>query len=144
MLAAVAVLAIAATTTVYLDWGRRPYTNRWVDVQVPPLPPDAVVLVATWDPVAYFIPYAEPRAQYVGIENNYLEIKQTNKLATRVKELMRAPGRPKFVLSVGDFDAAKLNTLLANFDLRLSPEPCLPIHSNLEVFVLALCRAMPE
>jgi hypothetical protein len=141
MAGAVAVLALAASTTIYLDWGRRPYTDKYVDVQVPPLPPRSLVLIATWDPVAYFIPYAEPTAQYLGIENNYLELSQTNKLATEVKRLMRTPGRPKFVLSVGEYDAGKLNALLGNFGLKLSASPCLPIHSNLEVHVLSLCPA---
>ncbi len=141
MAAAVAVLALAASTTLYLDWGRRPYTDKYIDVQVPPLPPRSLVLIATWDPVAYFIPYAEPTAQYLGIENNYLELSQTNKLATEVKRLMRTPGRPKFVLSVGAYDAGKLNALLGNFGLKLSAAPCLPIHSNLEVHVLSLCPA---
>ena len=139
--AAVAVLALAATTTIYLDWGRRPYTDKYVEVSVPALPPDGIVLIATWDPAAYFIPYAEPRVQYLGIENNYLELSQTNKLATEVKRLMRTPGRPKFVLSVGDLDVGKLNGLLANFDLKLSGAPCLPIHSNLEDQALSLCAA---
>jgi hypothetical protein len=128
---AVAVLAMALTTTVYLDWGRRPYTDTYVDVHVPALPADSIVLIATWDPAAYFIPFAEPAAQYIGIENNYLELSQTNKLASEVKRLMRTPGRPKFVLSVGDFDSDKLNKLLANFDLRLGPSPCRPIHSKI-------------
>ena len=69
---------------------------------------------ATWQPVAYFIPYAEPRAQYVGIENNYLELSQHNLLAEWAKRLMRAPGRPKFVLNVDRFDPDKLNALLAH------------------------------
>jgi hypothetical protein len=141
MVAAVAVVAIAATTTVYLDWGRRPYTGKYVEVQVPPLPPHSIVLIATWDPAAYFIPFAEPTARYLGIENNYLELSQTNKLATEVKRLMLAPGPPKFVLSVGEFDADKLNRLLDNFGLRLSPSPCRPIHSNLEDHALSLCAA---
>ncbi len=136
---AVAVLALAATTTVYLNWGRRPYTDSYVDVQVPALPPDGIVLIATWDPAAYFIPWAQPRVQYIGIENNYLELSQTNKLATEVKRLMRTPGRPKFVVSVGDFDAGKLNKLLSNFDLRLSASPCEPVHSNLEDQAISLC-----
>jgi hypothetical protein len=139
--AAVAVLGLALTTTVYLDWGRRPYTDKYVGVSVPALPPDGIVLIATWDPAAYFIPYAEPRVQYLGIENNYLELSQTNKLATEVKHLMRTPGRPKFVVSVGEFDAAKLNKLLANFDLKLSAAPCLPVHSNLEDQAISLCAA---
>jgi 4-amino-4-deoxy-L-arabinose transferase-like glycosyltransferase len=138
---AVAVLAIALTTTVYLDWGRRPYTDKYVEVHVPALPPRSIVLIATWDPAAYFIPYAEPSAQYLGIENNYLELSQTNKLASEVKRLMRVPGRPKFVVSVGEFDADKLNKLLSNFNLRLGASPCAPIHSNLEDQALSLCPA---
>jgi hypothetical protein len=141
MVGALAVLALAATTTVYLDWGRRPYTDKYVEVSVPPLPADSIVLIATWDPAAYFIPYAEPGVQYLGIENNYLELSQTNKLATEVKRLMRTPGRPKFIVSVGSFDAGKLNGLLANFDLKLNPAPCRPVHSNLEDQALSLCAA---
>jgi hypothetical protein len=139
MAAAIAVLAMAVTTTVHLDWGRRPYTDKYVEVQVPPLPPRSIVLVATWDPVAYFIPFAEPTAQYLGIENNYLELSQTNKLAAEVKRLMGTPGRAKFVLGVGEFDGNKLNSLLDNFSLKLSASPCRPIHSNLEVHALSLC-----
>jgi hypothetical protein len=141
MVGAVAVLVMAASTTVYLDWGRRPYTDTYVEVSVPPLPADAIVLIATWDPAAYFIPYAQPKARYLGIENNYLEIAQNNKLAAEVKRLMRTPGPPKFVVSVGDLDSDKLNKLLANFDLQLSPSPCRPIHSNLEDQALSLCAA---
>ncbi len=141
IIAAIVVLVIAVTSTVYLDWGRRQYGDKYVEVHVPPLPKNSVVLVATWDPVAYFIPFAEPTAQYVGIENNYLELGQTNKLAVAVNRLMRMPGRPKFVLSVGEFDSVKLNKLLANFNLTLSPLPCEPIHSNLEVDALSLCAA---
>ena len=139
MVGAIAVLALALTTTSYLDWGRRPYTDKYIDVQVPALPPRSIVLIATWDPVAYFIPFAEPTAQYLGIENNYLELSQTNKLAAEVKRLMRTPGRPKFVLSVGDFDGNKLNSLLGNFSLKLATAPCQPIHANLEVHALSLC-----
>jgi hypothetical protein len=139
IVAAVVLLAMAAGTTVYMDWGRGRYGDRYVDVQVPPLPPDAVVLIATWDPVAFFIPYAQPRAQYVGIENNYLEISQTNKLATEVKQIMRTPGRPKFVLGVDAFNADKLNALLARFGLHLGTQPCRPIRTNLEGHALSLC-----
>jgi dolichyl-phosphate-mannose-protein mannosyltransferase len=140
--AGIVVLTIAATTTVYLDWGRREYDDRYVDVHVPPLPPNSVVLIATWGPVAYFIPFAEPTARFVGIENNYLELSQNNKLATEAKRVMRMPGPPKFVLSVGEFDADKINGLLARLGLKLSARPCEPIESNLapaEDQALSLC-----
>jgi hypothetical protein len=137
--AAVGVVAIAGTTTVYLDWGRLPYGDRYIDVHVPPLPMNSVVLIATWDPVAFFIPFAEPSAQYLGIENNYLEISQNNKLASEVKRIMRTPGRTKFVLSVDAFNSEKLNNLLGQFGLRLGALPCLPIQTNLVGHALSLC-----
>ena len=136
---AILALTIAATTTVYLDWGRGRYGNRYVDVHVPPLPVNGVVLIATWDPVAFFIPFAEPTVQYLGIENNYLELSQNNKLASEVKRIMRTPGRQKFVLNVDQFDSAKLNRLLAQFGLKLSALPCQPIQTNLEGHALSLC-----
>jgi hypothetical protein len=139
IIAAIVLLAAAASSTIYLDWGRGRYGDRYVDVRVPPLPPDAVVLIATWDPVAFFIPYAELRAQYLGIENNYLEISQDNKLVAKVKDIMRTPGRPKFVLNVHDFDSGKLNALLARFGLHLGAGPCRPIETNLEGHALSLC-----
>ena len=136
---------IAGATTVYPDWGRRRYEDRYIDVQVPQLPANSVVLVATWDPVAYFIPFAEPTAQYLGIENNYLELSQNNKLASEVKRVMRTPGRPKFVLSVNEFNSNELNSLLGHFGLRLGALPCQPIRSNLgRRHPLSLCPVAAE
>jgi hypothetical protein len=139
--AAVIVLALAGASTVYPDWGRGEYGEKYVDVRVPPLPPHSVVLVASWDPVSYFIPFAEPGTQFLGIENNYLTLAQTNRLASEVKRIMREPGRPKFVLNFGAFDDVSLNALLAHFGLKLDNSPCLPITQNLteEEEALSLC-----
>ena len=103
------------------------------------MPDDSIVLIATWDPAAFFIPYANPAVQYLSIENNYLELSQNNKLATEVKRLMHEPGRPKFVLNVDAFDPGKLNALLAHFDLKLGASPCEPIRTNLVGHALSLC-----
>ena len=99
---------------------------------------------ASWQPAAYFIPFAEPTAQYLGIENNYLELSQNNKLASEVKRIMRAQGRSKFIVSVGEFDGSKMNSLLEQFGLRLSTSPCQPIRSNLEEEeeALSLCSVI--
>jgi hypothetical protein len=143
-LVALVLMGIVATTTIHLDWGRRPFGDRYIDVRVPPLPKNSVVLVDTWDPAAYFIPFAEPAVQYLGIENNFLRLYQDNKFVSEIKRLMRTPGRPKFVLSVGEFNSAELNRKLKPFGLKLSSSPCQPIGSNLEVHALSLCSAVPE
>jgi hypothetical protein len=140
ILGALVSLILAATTTVYLDWGRGHYGDRYVDVRVPPLPANSVVLIATWDPVAYFIPFADPTVQYLGIENNYLELSQKNQLTAEVKRIMRTPGRPRFILNVDEFNSNKLNRMLGLLGLRLSVSPCQAISSNLEGHALSLCR----
>jgi hypothetical protein len=137
---AIAALLLAAASTVPLDWGRGRYGAKYVDVRVPPLPANSVVLIATWDPVAFFIPFADPNTQFLGIENNYLELSQNNKLAAEVKRIMRTPGRPKFILNVDEFDSGKLNRTLDPLGLRLSASPCQPIWTNLEGHALSLCR----
>jgi hypothetical protein len=144
IIAAIVPLLLAATTTVYLDWGRSRYGDRYVDVRVPSLPPHSVVLIATWDPVAFFIPFAEPTTQYLGIENNYLELSQDNKLVSEVKRIMRTPGRPKFMLNVDEFNAGKLNRILGQLGLRLSASPCQPIWSNLDGHALSLCQVADD
>jgi hypothetical protein len=138
--AAILCLAAALATTVYPDWGRLPYGARYVDVQVPTLPPHSVVLIATWDPAAFFIPFAEPTARFVGIQNNYLDLWQHNLLTAEVDRALRERGRDKFVLSVGTFDGEGLNRLVRHYGLELSPEPCRAIRTNLTAFDLALCR----
>jgi Glycosyltransferase family 87 len=141
---AIVLLTIAAATTVYPDWGRGRYSERYVDVRVPPLPANSVVLIATRQPVAFFIPYAEPTAQFLGIENDFLELSQENRLVSKVRSVMRTQGRPKFIVSVGAFDSGKLDGVLAQFDLALGPSPCQPIRSNLENPALSICPAVPR
>jgi hypothetical protein len=138
--AVAAALLVALAGTVYPDWGRLPYGERYVDVRVPALPVDSVVLIATWDPAAFFIPFAEPTARYVGINNNYLTVSQHNLLTAEVEKAMRESGRDKFIVSVGPVDLAALNATAGHFGLALASSPCLPVTTNLEGYDLALCR----
>jgi hypothetical protein len=148
--ASLLLLAAAAATTIYPDWGRgehpsagiRPahFGDAYVDVWVPPLPANSLVLIATADPVAYFIPFAEPTARYLGIDNNLLSLAQGNRLVAEIKRLMRTPGPAKFVLGVDAPDTGGLDHLLAPFDLAADPSSCRRIRSNLEEHVLSLCR----
>lgn len=147
-----ATTVVVVMTTIPLDWGRgvhpsagvRPatYGDKYIDIKVPPLPKNSIVLLATWQPASYFIPYAEPSARYIGIGNNYLSLSQGNLLAAEVRRLMRSD-RPKFIVSVGKFNEKRLAKKLRPFGLQVSPAPCEAIHSNLEEQRLSLCRAMP-
>jgi hypothetical protein len=151
--AALVVSTIVMAATVYPDWGHgehpsagiRPvaYGERYIDVHVPPLPPHSLVLIATEAPVAYFIPFAEPTARYLGIENSFLTLSQHNELVREIRRLMRTPGTAKFVLGVDDPEGATLDGLLAKFGAQRSTAPCERIRSNLEEHALSLCPLAP-
>ena len=142
--AAAVLLTMVMATTVYPDWGRGRYGDRYIDVRVPPLPANSIVLIASGAPVSFFIPFAEPTAQYLGIENDFLRLSQHNRLVSQIKSLLRTPGRPKFIASVGEFDRAGLDNLLAQFDLALGQSPCQAIWTNLENPASSLCPAVPR
>jgi hypothetical protein len=144
ILVAAVSLTILATTTVYPDWERGRYGERYIDVRVPPLPENSIVLIASGQPAAFFIPFAEPSARYVGIENDFLNLSQHNGLVSEIKALMRRPGRPKFIVSVGELNGGALDKVLAQFGLALGRSPCQPIWSNLENPALNLCPAVPR
>jgi hypothetical protein len=151
--AALVVSTIVMAATVYPDWGHgehpsagiRPaaYGERYIDVHVPPLPPHSLVLIATEAPVAYFIPFAEPTARYLGIDNSFLKLSQRNELVREIRRLMRSPGTAKFVVAVDDPQGETLDGLLAKFGARRSTAPCQPIRSNLEEYALSLCPLAP-
>jgi len=151
--AALVVLTVVMATTIRPDWGHgehpsagiRPaaYAERYVDVHVPPLPPHSLVLIATEAPVAYFIPFAEPTARYLGIDNSFLKLSQRNELVREIRRLMRTEGTAKFILGVDDPDGETLNDLLGKFGMQRSTAPCQRIRSNLEEHALSLCRLVP-
>ena len=134
-----ALVAIVAATTIYPDWGRGQFGERYIDVRVPSLPANSLVLIVTRQPVAFFIPYAEPTARYLAIENDFLALSQSNRLVAEVESQMRTPDRAKFAVRVAGHDEDRFERVLDHFGLTLGPSPCRPIESNLENPALSLC-----
>jgi hypothetical protein len=137
-----ATLTICVTTTLYLSWGRGTFGNKYVDVRVPNLPDKSIVLIVGDEPLAYVVPFANPSTRFLGIENNYLRLSQTNLLARRVRELMRNPQEQRYLLTVPGPDRGTSN-VLAFLGLRAQTR-CMPIESNLEERQLTLCPLEPK
>ena len=75
---ALLMLMTVLATTVYPGWGHgthpsqgirpAPFGSKYIDIDVPKLPASSIVLIATMQPAAYFIPFAEPTARYIGLK----------------------------------------------------------------------------
>lgn len=130
-------LAALAATTVWPDWGRVKFGRTWFDVSVPPVEPNALVLLTVDAPMAYVLPFFPPDARHVGIRNNVNAPGRQNRLAASVAEAVRDHRGPLYALSFpkgqGDAD------LLAH-RLRRVPGRCSDVRSNMPTSPIELCR----
>lgn len=137
-----AILAIlllgSAAITIYPDWGRASPATTAASVEPPSLPPDAMVLLLTGDPMAYVAAYVAPTIRFIGVDNNLVHPGQDSLLERRVEQAVRTHRGPLFGLQAsadGDPGAAVLRFYGLHRD-----GPCQPVRSNLDRNTLTLCR----
>lgn len=137
-----AILAVlllgSAAITIYPDWGRASPATTAASVEPPPLPPDAMVLLLTGDPMAYVAAYMAPTIRFVGVDNNLVHPGQDSALERQIEQAVRTHQGPLFGLqpsTPGDPGAAVLRFYGLHRD-----GPCQPVRSNLDGNALAVCR----
>ncbi len=131
-----AILVGCTVWTIYPDWGRASPADTAASVVLPPLPPDAMVLLLSGDPMAYVAAFAAPTVRFVGVDNNLVHPGDRFLLAQRIERAVREHPGPLFGLEV---PGGPTPTALAYYGLRRMPS-CTPVRTNLERDGLRLCR----
>ena len=128
----------AASITIYPDWGRASSSGTAASVQLPPLPPEAMVLLLTPDPMAYVAAFAPRTLRFVGVDNNLVHPGQDSALEHRIEQAVRQHPGPLFGLEV---PAAKdpAESVLGFYGLHRAG-PCQPVRTTLEQDGLRICR----
>lgn len=142
---ALPALSIAATTaclvtTAPLDWGHTPFRDHYVEVSAPPLPHDALVLIVGTDPVSYLLPFMDPGAVWISLQNNFLRADENGLLVRRERDLVANHQGPLMVLDAGVTPASLAATLSA-FGLTTDLGTCVDLSSNLGAETHRLCEA---
>ena len=133
-----ALLFLCVGTTAYPDWGRVHPADAAPVVAPPPLPPDAMVLLLTDDPMSFVAAFVDPRVRFVGVNNNLLRPGPDSVFAAAVRRAVRTHAGPLWGLEVpGTPDPAA--TVLAALGLHRQGA-CVPVRTNLEADGLRLCR----
>ncbi len=133
-----ALLLLCVGTTSYPDWGRVHPADAAPSVVPPPLPPDAMVLLLTDDPMSFVAAFVDPRVRFVGVSNNLLRFGLHSAFAATVARAVHAHAGPLWGLEVpGTPDPAA--AVLAAYGLHRQGA-CVPIRTNLESDGLRLCR----
>ncbi|MCC7325299.1 MAG: hypothetical protein IT521_00655 [Burkholderiales bacterium] len=137
-----AIVATVATVLVlstgHASWGRIGFGSRWFDVRLPELEPDALVVLANDEPMAYALPLIVPApARSVGIANNIVEARRRTRLDDEVVRIIRDHDGPIYSLSTSPRTAVE--TLRARGLAKLSGT-CVAVPTNMAATPLELCR----
>lgn len=137
IVAATLAVAALASTTQSADWGRTAFGPAWFDVRVPPVERNALVLLVVDAPMSYVLPFFPPDARHVGIRNNVNGPERRNRLAERVRNVVREHRGPLYALS---FPAGQGESDLLAHGLRRVLGGCAEIRTNMPTSPIELCR----
>ena len=96
-----AITAVCLATTIPLDWGHSPISNRYVKISAPAIPPNTLVIIIGTYPISYLVPFFDRTIRWVGGENGLISPHQTNLMARRARDLIREHDGALMVLEAG-------------------------------------------
>jgi hypothetical protein len=136
---AIVILAVLIVgTTRKTSWGRVDFGNRYFDVAVPPVAPNALVVIGPVEPMAYVIAFMPRDARFVSPNNNFLNVGQGNLLQRRIGDIIAKHAGPIYFL---EFHTPEhVETALQHYGLVRDKASCQPIRSNLDDNAMRLCR----
>ncbi len=92
------------------NWGRLPWSSSYFPVQVPQVEGNALVVMPSYQPIGYLVPYFPQTVQFVRIQSNYDGIATPTWTAEEHSVIARHAG--PFYLMTPDTDEASENAML--------------------------------
>ncbi|MBP2313741.1 hypothetical protein [Azospirillum soli] len=127
------LLVLAQATMQPADWGRVPWSARWVEAEVPPIeaPEDTMVLMAGYWAISHVIPEFPARVRFVRIQSNFLQPDSVgNGYLALLKDKVGAH-RGRFLMLSTVPDTAGAAKAAALLGLRVDQQDCRAIPNNL-------------
>jgi len=115
--------AVIVGTTVYPNWGRAKFGDRYFAIDVPKLPGNSLVVMAGTAPMAYVVPMLGADVRVVAIQNNLLNPSQNNLLIKSARRIVAHNRGPMFSLSAAG-DDKNVDGAYAAFGLRRDLTRC--------------------
>jgi hypothetical protein len=133
----IAVALVAATSPP--NWWRIEFGRQWFDVKVPPVAPNALVLLTSAAPMAYILPYFPADARFLGGHNNINDAGRETLLKNAVVRALREHDGPIYSLS---FPGGTGDEVVAAYGLARVKETCADVATNLRTSPMELCQAV--
>ncbi len=135
--AALVLAAVLVGSTRPPDWWHVEFRDKWFDVQVPPVDPNALVLLTSDGPMSYVLPHFPADARFFGLQNSINDPKRETLMAETISRAIKAHKGPLYSLTYPANTG--VDTLLAHDLLRLT-ETCRDVVTNMRTSPIQLCR----
>jgi len=136
-----AIVLLLCATTRPAEWIRMPFSDRPVEVALPPIedPDHSLVLIAGHEPLSFLIPAFPETMQFLRIDSTFTNPDQTGVLFNRVmKEKIDAHQGPLLALFI-PIERHDVVKRLANDGLTLESEGCGTVRSPIGASDYSLC-----
>jgi len=129
---------IGAATLRVPDWGRAPWSERYIQIATPQIgrPAKSVVVMASTEPIGYAVAGFPHEVRFVRVESNFFNPLLDTRLAKDVAEILRASDMDYYLLTTMNAVAQAPDLLSA---YALSVVHCAALKANLEDN-LVFCR----
>jgi len=132
------ISGVILVTTIYPDWGRAEFGDKYFPIEVPTLPDDSLLLLAGGAPMAYIVPILDHKVRAVAIKNNLLSPSQGNLLVAKARRIVRDHAGPIFSLSVVRGDGV-VNHWYAAYGLKRDLDQCKDLAPRIGDDTLRIC-----
>ncbi|MSO81075.1 MAG: hypothetical protein EXQ97_05535 [Alphaproteobacteria bacterium] len=141
--AAGATIVVVVATMQLADWGRVPWTARWVDTRVPDIArPDAtLVLLAGHEPYGFLVPAFPPAVRFLRIDGGFTTPAQTEvRFNDVMRDIVEAHAGDIFTLNI-EHDRRSAANNFAIYGLTVDFARCQPVTSSIGIAPYELCPA---
>ncbi|MCH8476156.1 MAG: hypothetical protein LAT55_13120 [Opitutales bacterium] len=97
--------AVLITMTVFLIvstqplmWGRGQWAERFINVEMPPVPGNALLVLIGGEPMGYIGAFVPPSVRVIGIENNFITSEDKTGMAIEIRNMLHNHPGPIFAV----------------------------------------------
>ncbi len=145
-LAVASTLALVVVTVEPVDWGRIPWTEKWVMATAPKLadPDRTIVLITGHEPLSYLIPFFPPSVRFLRIHSGFTgPYEPTMRFNVEMHRIVGEHRGPRYIL-YNPNEARFADEHLDAYGLIIDWTACQPVPSNIGYLPYLFCALRPE
>jgi hypothetical protein len=136
-LALASAFVLVVVTAKFPTWWRQKFEDSFLEVAMPPVKADALVLLVSPEPMSYVLPAFPADARFVGLVSNFNDPDRRNLLQQTIAAAIRQHDGALYALAVPPGRGVAADALAK---IGLVRTACSEIRSNLRLSPLELCE----